>query len=118
MNELTLERARCRGDRGRRVRVIQEWLTSFSCDLLAASAQEHGRLLRGGPGLDRGRITPGSLFLVRRSPQDWQHVGIVTATELDSIATIEGNTNDTGSADGYEVCRRTRGYTKKDFILL
>jgi len=34
------------------------------------------------------------------------------------ITTIEGNTNDGGSPEGYEVCRRIRGYEKKDFILV
>jgi hypothetical protein len=31
-------------------------------------------------------------------------------------STVEGNTNDEGSADGYEVCQRMRSLTKKDFI--
>jgi hypothetical protein len=34
------------------------------------------------------------------------------------MQTIEGNTNDDGSAEGYEVCARTRSYTNMDFILL
>jgi len=32
--------------------------------------------------------------------------------------TIEGNTNDDGSREGYEVCARRRGYSKTDFIIL
>lgn len=36
------------------------------------------------------------------------HTGIVENVEGDSIHTIEGNTNDTGSREGFEVCRRTR----------
>jgi hypothetical protein len=32
--------------------------------------------------------------------------------------TIEGNTNDDGSREGYEVCRRFRSYQKTDFILI
>lgn len=36
------------------------------------------------------------------------HTGIVEKVELDTIHTIEGNTNDDGSREGYEVCRRTR----------
>ncbi len=37
------------------------------------------------------------------------HTGIVEKVNPDgSLATIEGNTNDTGSREGYEVCRKTR----------
>jgi len=46
------------------------------------------------------------------------HTGIVVAAHADSIETIEGNINNEGSREGYEVCRRFRGYGKKDFILL
>ena len=35
-----------------------------------------------------------------------------------TFATIEGNTNDEGSREGYEVCRRVRGRGSKDFIRL
>jgi len=31
--------------------------------------------------------------------------------------TIEGNTNDDGSREGYEGCQRVRGYASKDFIV-
>lgn len=34
------------------------------------------------------------------------------------VETIEGNTNDEDSPEGYEVCRRVRGYGSKDFILI
>jgi hypothetical protein len=36
------------------------------------------------------------------------HTGFVEKVEGDILHTIEGNTNDTGSREGYEVCRRTR----------
>ncbi len=38
--------------------------------------------------------------------------------DADVFHTIEGNTNDDGSRNGYEVCARRRGYGKKDFVLL
>lgn len=45
------------------------------------------------------------------------HTGFVESVEGSFIHTIEGNTNDTGSREGYEVCRRTRGIgTCKGFI--
>ncbi len=61
-------------------------------------------------------MTPGSFFLNRRTPDDWTHVGIVTEAADGSFKTIEGNTNDEGSREGYEVCARNRGYKKRDFI--
>lgn len=36
------------------------------------------------------------------------HTGFVESVEGELIHTIEGNTNDTGSREGYEVCRRKR----------
>lgn len=36
------------------------------------------------------------------------HTGIVEKVENGMLHTIEGNTNDTGSREGYEVCRRVR----------
>lgn len=36
------------------------------------------------------------------------HTGIVEKFDDEFIYTIEGNTNDTGSREGYEVCRRKR----------
>lgn len=36
------------------------------------------------------------------------HTGIVEIVIGDILHTIEGNTNDTGSREGYEVCRKER----------
>lgn len=36
------------------------------------------------------------------------HTGFVEKVQGDQIFTIEGNTNDTGSREGFEVCRRFR----------
>jgi len=47
------------------------------------------------------------------------HTGFVEKVEGDKLYTIEGNTNDTGSREGYEVCRRERSALKcKGFIRL
>jgi hypothetical protein len=91
---------------------------SFSCDSLAASAKERGKFVKEPAPGDRRRITPGSLFLVRRTPTDWIHTGIVVQAEDEVFRTIEGNTNDEGNREGYEVCARTRGYKSMDFIVM
>jgi hypothetical protein len=91
---------------------------SFSCDSLAASAKERGVFLaesRRGKDADPA---VGAFFLNRRTPTDWVHTGIVIGVGGEAFDTIEGNTNDEGSREGYEVCRRVRGYGNKDFILV
>lgn len=90
---------------------------SVSCDSLAASAKIKG-LFVGEAAATPTLIRPGSLFLSRRTSEDWTHVGIVVLVSDETFSTIEGNTNDEGSAEGYEVCSRTRGYGSKDFIVI
>jgi hypothetical protein len=92
--------------------------TSVSCDVLAASAKDKGIFLRESRVTDKTQISPGSFFLRRRTPTDWVHTGIVRQAEDEVFHTIEGNTNDDGLREGYEVCRRIRGYKNKDFILI
>lgn len=88
---------------------------TFSCDVLAERAKGKG-LFVSERALDPTAMLPGSIFLVRRIPGDWIHTGLVIAFDNDSFETIEGNTNDEGHNEGYEVCRRDRGYRSKDFI--
>lgn len=84
--------------------------TTFSCDSLAAFAKDKGLFV------DSSKASPGSFFLVRRTDTDWTHTGIVLEVNNETIKTIEGNTNDEGSREGYEVCARTRGLKKMDFV--
>ena len=89
---------------------------SVSCDQLAAQAKAAGIFLNEHRAPNE--LRPGSLFLVRKSPTDWTHTGIVAEIHPEFFRTIEGNTNDDGVREGYEVCTLTRSYTSKDFILL
>lgn len=50
---------------------------------------------------------PGDVFIMDFG-KGLGHTGFVEKVEGDTIHTIEGNTNDTGSREGYEVCRRSR----------
>ena len=89
---------------------------SFSCDTLVHQARQAGIFVSESDA--RGRaIPPGSFFLNRESDTDWTHVGVVIAADELTLTTIEGNTNDEGSREGYEVCKRTRSYTGRDFIV-
>ncbi len=94
--------------------------TSFSCDLLATSAMSNGRFIRGNTDENREKVLPGAIFLNRRSSTDWVHTGIVVDVDSQNgcFRTIEGNTNDDGCREGYEVCKRTRGFKDKDFIMI
>lgn len=89
---------------------------SFSCDALAVSAKAKGLFLSERRRAEINGLKPGAFFLNRRSPTDWVHTGLVIGVGPESFDTIEGNTNDDGSREGYEVCQRIRGYKHADFI--
>jgi peptidoglycan hydrolase-like protein with peptidoglycan-binding domain len=61
---------------------------------------------------------PGSMFFVRGGPYGYTHVGLVVQAHGDTMTTIEGNTNDDGSPNGYEVARRVRTIAASDFALV
>jgi hypothetical protein len=91
---------------------------AFGCDYLAGVAKANGRFLRPKTAADLTTVKPGYLFLVRKNQTQWAHIGIVEAVQGEAMLTIEGNTNDDGSAEGYEVCRRTRGIKDKDYLVV
>ncbi len=93
---------------------------TYSCDVLAGNAKAKQCFCAGPKSRDAvpSTVTPGSLFLNRRSPTDWYHVGIVVGTEPGVIHTIEGNSDHMGSSNGYEVCQQRRGLKNKDFVLI
>ena len=96
---------------------------SLSCDTLAARGQVAKRFV-SGKDLVTDQISTDALgscaiFLVRRTPGDWTHAGFAFNFTSTTFQTIEGNTNDGGSTNGYEVCSRTRRLDgNKDFITL
>lgn len=85
---------------------------SVSCDQLAAQAKRANLLV----GQDDAR--PGAIFLVRKTDTDWIHTGFVVEKKPEFFRTIEGNTNDDGVREGYEVASLTRSYASKDFVAL
>ncbi len=91
---------------------------TYSCDVLGERARQNGQLLQPKTAADFARIRPGDLFLVRKSANDWQHVGIVLQPQGDAFLAIEGNTNDEGSREGFEVCQRSRALKNYDYVLL
>jgi hypothetical protein len=95
---------------------------TFSCDVISNDAQTEGRFIAeseiAGGAVGMNDLPRGSFFVQRRSPTDWNHIGIVVAAVDEIIETIEGNTNEGGSREGYEVCRRIRNLKGKDFVTL
>lgn len=90
---------------------------SFGVDQLAFSAQGRDRFIEGSKPANRRKVKPGAFFLSAKDvPNDWSHVGIFVSGTAESFTSIEGNTNDEGSFEGFEVCTRIRGWDKKDFI--
>ena len=96
---------------------------SVSCDSLAAQAKAAG-IFVPGRSLAKSKMSPEtlgdiSIFLKRRTATDWTHAGFAMATRGRPNAlvfdTIEGNTNDEGSREGYEACSRTRGLGSGDY---
>ena len=95
---------------------------SYSCDSLAYQAKEAGLFVKG-TDIEKENVTwpelgTSQIFLVRQTSTDWTHTGFSFEGAGATYTTVEGNTNDEGIAEGYEVCQRTRSVTKKDFIRL
>lgn len=92
----------------------------FSCDALALDSVANNRFVsEAGAVSDLSAfalIAQGCIFVQRRSARDWNHAGIVLNASGSIIETIEGNTNEVGGREGYEVCRRIRSIRNKDFI--
>lgn len=88
---------------------------TLSCDVLGQESHKLGKFV---PLMKRdNHLKPGDIFLLRgQGENDYMHTGIVTVVGEESFGTIEGNTNDDGSREGYKVCRRTRAYKNVDFI--
>ena len=99
---------------------------SVSCDTLAAQGKAAG-LFVDGRDISSGRVPWEGMgdvcvFLRRRTPTDWTHTGFafdgVGAPKELVFTTIEGNTNDEGSREGFEACMGKRSVVgdNYDFI--
>jgi peptidoglycan hydrolase-like protein with peptidoglycan-binding domain len=92
---------------------------TLACDEIQSSAD--ARFLSQPKPSQRKRITPGSIFLRPNPPgrrPRYAHTGIVVQADADTFKSIEGNTNDEGSAEGFEVCARVHGYRGLDFVII
>lgn len=101
---------------------------SVSCDTLAAQGKA-AELFVPERDVTRGRFEWREfggccIFLRRRTDTDWTHTGFALdatgAAKETVFTTIEGNTNDEGSREGFEACERTRSvvFSNYDFVRL
>ena len=96
---------------------------SFDCWELARQAKE-SELFISEDSLNTASwsaqdLSPCCIFLLKDGSGHWSHTGFACGDQcLTTISTIEGNTNDDGNAEGYEVCKRTRSLEGKDYIRL
>lgn len=79
-----------------------------SCDVLLEFARKQGWL--------QEEPIAGDVFLLMKTKTDAVHTGIVTAVGQVSVKTIEGNTNEGGSRDGWGVFARERNRKGLVFI--
>lgn len=62
-------------------------------------------------------ILPGYQFILKHT-ETTGHTGIVESVDADgTLHTIEGNSNDDGSRDGYEVCRLSKRHLTDSHLL-
>ncbi len=91
-----------------------------ACVQIAVQAKAAGVFVKGED--IKTPIPVGSIFLNRKKdkPEWWEHTGIVIAADLERnvIKTVEGNTNDSGSREGFEVCVRTRVLNTRDYAII
>ncbi len=73
---------------------------------------------RKTPARSNASVSPGDIFIMDFGGGKG-HTGFVEKISGSVVYTIEGNTNDDGSREGYEVCRRERSLSElKGFIQL
>jgi len=96
---------------------------SVSCDTLAHQATMQDLFIKGDDvkksKIDWKSFGHGCLFLLRKTEGDWIHTGIAfdgagKSEEL-VFTTIEGNTNEGGSRNGFKAARRTRSLSKRNY---
>ncbi|WP_105435811.1 CHAP domain-containing protein [Neorhizobium tomejilense] len=91
-------------------------------DALVRDAKNTGRFIEGASlssaAARRSKVKPGSFFVIRKTANDWTHVGIVHNVNDTTIDTLEGNTGGSGGVDGAGACRLNRSIEGKDFISL
>jgi len=89
---------------------------SPNCDVTVANAIKDSRLRPAGERPQVGDLFVRYRFVGAGSERDYYHQGIVTDAFDVRFATIEGNSNTDGSANGDRVVALSRGYSRTVFV--
>ena len=81
------------------------WPKTASCDVILTFARRHDILF--------AQPEAGDVFLVMATQSDATHTGFVASVEGGKFRTFEGNSNDEGSREGYEVASNNRPLTSR-----
>jgi hypothetical protein len=92
-------------------------LRNFGVANIANAAKTNRNFVRH-PATNLAAIKPGSLFLEPGGPNGYLHTGLVVGHNGDSMSTLEGNSNNNGSSNGFEALARTRSVRNMDFALV
>ena len=103
-------------------RSMTDWLNwTWSCDELMNNARRSKQVkyytqmeIKSNPSI----VERGDIFLVMKNSNDATHTGIIYKVENDVIYTIEANTNDEGSREGYEMCKRVRNLSSGKYSII
>lgn len=68
--------------------------------------------------VDDTDVAVGDLFLVVNSKGTPRHIGVISRVDDGVYYTLEGNTNDEGSREGYELCERRRNILNKKYAII
>lgn len=97
---------------------------TYSCDVMGEHAKKKKTLIRNEELRSMSltdlykRVQPGDIVQVSKTPTDWTHCALILEVHDNHFVTWEGNTNDEGSREGYEVCKRTRNFRKSNLDVL
>jgi hypothetical protein len=92
------------------------WSWSTGSYKVNALASDHATYL-DKTELTKGSISNGDLFLVMNGTKP-RHIGIVIGNDNGVYSTLEGNTNDEGSREGYEACERRRNLLNGKYSII
>jgi hypothetical protein len=85
---------------------------TVGCDVLGDYGKLHNKLLVNSVLRNQqGQAKKGDAFLIAHMGYGWSHTGIVTDVIGTQVHTIEGNTNENGSPEGFEVRRKIRDFS-------
>lgn len=99
--------------------IYQDQYMSLWVPWMVQSAKKVGKYVDGNDVVAYESVAPGSMFFVRGGTHGHFHVGLLTGkAENDTFYTVEGNTNDDGSPNGYKVAARVRRRDTCDFAVL